>query len=82
MDSYENYSYFPSRSKPVLLISLSIGRENERGHKSWLALKCKIEEKEAIIKEEEELFWSLNLMGTSTAKSLFLQWQTFWFQGR
>ena len=33
-------------------------------------LKSKKEEKEAISDEEEELFWRLNLLGMSTAKSL------------
>ena len=37
----------------------------EGGH-----LKSKKEEKEAVSDEEEELFWRLNLLGTSTAKSL------------
>ena len=37
-----------------------------------LHLKYKKEEKEAIIKEEEELFWSLRLLETSTAKSLLI----------
>lgn len=40
------------------------------GTRVGLHLKNKKEEKEAISDEAEELFWSLNLLGTSTAKSL------------
>ena len=33
-------------------------------------MKNKREEKESVTEEEEELFWNLNLLGMSTAKSL------------
>ena len=33
-------------------------------------LRSKKEEKEAVSDEEEQLFWRLNLLGTSMAKSL------------
>ena len=35
-----------------------------------LHVKNKKEEKESVTEEEEELFWNLNLLGMSTAKSL------------
>ena len=35
-------------------------------------MKSKKEEKESVTEEEEELFWNLNLLGMSTAKSLLV----------
>ena len=35
-----------------------------------LHVKNKKEEKESVTEEEEKLFWNLNLLGMSTAKSL------------
>ena len=35
-----------------------------------LHVKNKKEERESVTEEEEELFWNLNLLGMSTAKSL------------
>jgi len=42
----------------------------EDATREGLHVTNKKEEKESVTEEEEELFWNLNLLGMSTAKSL------------
>ena len=51
-------------------ISSRLDAEMKDATREGLHVKNKKEEKESVTEEEEELFWNLNLLGMSTAKSL------------
>ena len=52
------------------LFRLALNAEMKDVTREGLHVKNKKTEKELVTKEEEELFWNLNVLGMSTAKSL------------
>ena len=50
------------------------------GVREGLHIKCKKEEKEFVTVEEERKFWEMNLLGTSSAKSLL--YTVYFYNGK
>ena len=50
------------------------------GVREGLHIKCKKEEKELVTAEEERKFWEMNLLGTSSAKSLL--YTVYFYNGK
>ena len=50
------------------------------GVRGGLHIKCKNEEKEFVTTEEERKFWEMNLLGTSSAKSLL--YTVYFYNGK
>ena len=50
------------------------------GVREGLRIKCKKEEKEFVTAEEERKFWEMNLLGTSSAKSLL--YTVYFYNGK
>ena len=48
--------------------------------KEGLHIKCQKEEKEFVTAEEERKFWEMNLLGTSSAKSLL--YTVYFYNGK
>ena len=54
--------------------------EMKDGVRGGLHIKCKNEEKEFVTTEEERKFWEMNLLGTSSAKSLL--YTVYFYNGK
>ena len=54
--------------------------EMKDGVREGLHIKCKKEEKELVTAEEERKFWEMNLLGTSSAKSLL--YTVYFYNGK
>ena len=65
--SYKSYNSFYLLVQKLHIWSLDEEMKDATSH--GLYLEYKKEEREAVTKEGEELFWGFNLLGTSTAKS-------------
>ena len=50
------------------------------GVREGLHIKCKKEEKKFVTAEEERKFWEMNLLGTSSAKSLL--YTVYFYNGK
>ena len=63
-----------------VLFRRCLDAEMKDGVREGLHIKCKKEEKELVTAEEERKFWEMNLLGTSSAKSLL--YTVYFYNGK